>query len=46
MEVVSHDGKRVIWVVVNNHLVEDPSDNDEIGLRGFGFNFLTKTRRG
>ena len=34
MEVVGHDGKKVIWEVVENHVVEKPTDNYEIGLRG------------
>ena len=26
--------------MVYNHVVEEPKKNDEIGLRGFGLNFL------
>ena len=27
VEVVGHDKKRVLWEVVNYHVVEDPSDH-------------------
>ena len=46
VEVVGHDVKKVLRKVVENHVVEEATDHDDIGLRGFGFNFLTKTRRG
>ena len=47
VEVFVHDRNKVLWEVVNDHVVEDPTDNDEIGLRGFDFNsFSMKTRRG
>ena len=32
--------------MVYNHVVEDPSDHAEIGLRGLDLNFSTKIRRG
>ena len=35
MEVVSHDKKKVIWEVVGDHVVEDPTDHEEIGLWRF-----------
>ena len=38
MEVVSHDKKKVIWEVVDNHVVEEPTDHEEIGIQGFDFN--------
>ena len=46
MEVVVHDKKKVIWEVVDDHVVEDPSDHEDIGLRGLISIFLIKTRRG
>ena len=46
MEVVGHDINKAIWEVVDYHFVEEATDNDEIGLRGFDFNFLTNTKRG
>ena len=44
--VVGHDKNKVLWEVVDDHVVEEPSDHEDIGLRGFDFNFLMKTRRG
>ena len=46
VEVVSHDGKKVLKEVVDNHVVEEPTDHDEIGLRRFGFNFSDKDDKG
>ena len=40
VEVVGHDVKKFLWGVVDNHAVEEPTDHDEIGLRGFGFNLF------
>jgi len=37
VEVVGHDKKKVIWEVIGDHEVEEPSDHEEIGLRGFDF---------
>ena len=31
MEFVVHDKKQVLWEVVDNHVVEEPSDHEEIG---------------
>ena len=42
VEVFGHDKKRVLWEVVNNHVVEEPSDHEDIGLRGFDFNIFDK----
>ena len=38
MKVVSNDKKKVLWEVVDNHVVEEPTDHDEIGLLGFDLN--------
>ena len=35
MEVVGYDGKRVIWEVVNDNVVEEVTNHDKIGLGGF-----------
>ena len=40
MEVVGNDKKKVLWEVVDNHVVEEPTDHEEIGLQGFDFNFF------
>ena len=37
MEVSGSDGKKDIWEVVDDHVVEDVKELDEIGLQGFGF---------
>ena len=46
MEVVGQDGKRFLWEVVDDHVVEEPTDNDEIGLWEFDFNFFDKYDKG
>ena len=46
MEVSCSDRKKVIWEVLDNHVVEDPKDNDDILLWVFGFNFFTNTGGG
>ena len=46
MEVVGHNKKKVLWEVVNGNLVEDPSDHEEIGLRGFDFNASDEDEEG
>ena len=38
VEVSGSDGKKVIWKVVYDNVVEDPNKNDDIWLRGFDFN--------
>ena len=40
MEVVSHDKKRVLLELVVDHFVVEPTDHEEIGLRGFHFNLF------
>ena len=34
MEVVVCDRKKVLWVVLDYHVVEEATGHDEIGLRG------------
>ena len=46
MEVVGYDRKKVIWEVVDDHVIEEETDNDEIGLRGFDFNLFDKDEKG
>ena len=45
LEFFVHDGKKVLWEVVKDHVVEEPNDHEEIGPQGFDFNFSTKMRR-
>ena len=40
VEVVVHDKKQVLWGVFDNHVVEEPTDHEEIGLRGLDFNLF------
>ena len=40
MEVSGSSVNKVIWEVVDDNFVEKGKDHDEIGLRGFGFNFF------
>ena len=46
MEVVGHGKKRVIWGVVDDHVLEEPTDHEEIGLQGFDFNVFDKDEEG
>ena len=46
MEVFGHNKKKVLWEVVNNHVVEEPTDHEEMGLRGFGFNVFDNYEEG
>ena len=46
MDVVDHDKKKVIWEVVDNHVIEDPSDHEDIGLQGFDFNIFDEDEEG
>ena len=44
-EVVGHDRKKVLWEVVDDHVVKEPTDN-EIGLQGFDFNYFDEEDNG
>ena len=46
VEVVGHDNKKVIWEVVGYHVVEEPCDHEDIGLRGFDFNIFDEDEEG
>ena len=46
VEVAGHDKKQVLWEVVCDHVVEEPSDHEDIGLRGFDFNILDEYEEG
>ena len=34
VEVVRHNKKKVLWEVVGDHVVEEPSDHEDIVIRG------------
>ena len=40
VEVVGYDGKNFHWGVVYDHVIEDETDHDAIGLRGVVFGFF------
>ena len=46
MEVVGHDKQKVLLEVVDDHIVEEPTDHEEIGLQGFDFNCFDKDEEG
>ena len=46
MENFVHDKNKVIWEVVGDHVVEDPTDHEDIGLRGFDLNLFGKDEEG
>ena len=46
MEVVGHDGKKVLWEVVGDNSGEEPTDHDDIELQGFDFNFFNEDEKG
>ena len=43
---MGHDKKKLLWEVVGDHVVEEPSDHEEIGLRGFDFNIFDEDEEG
>ena len=36
----------MLWEVVGDHVVEDPTDHEEIGLRGFDFTVFDEDEEG
>ena len=46
MEVSHSEGKKLLWEVIETLFVHEPKDNDDIGLRGFDFNFIDEDKRG
>ena len=46
VEVVGHDKKKVLWEVVGDHVVEEPCDHEDIGLREFDFNIFDEDEEG
>ena len=43
---MGQDKKRVLWEVVGDHVVEEPCDHEDIGLRGFDFNIFDEDEEG
>ena len=46
MEGYGHEKMKVLWEVVNNNVVEEPTDREEIGIQGFDFNVFNKDEDG
>ena len=46
VEFVGNDKKKVLREVVGDHVVEEPSDHEDIGLRGFDFNISDEDEEG
>ena len=46
MEFLCHYKKKVLWEVVDDHVVEEPTDHEEIGLWGFDFNLFDEYEEG
>ena len=42
VEFSGHDKKKVLWEVVDDHVVEEPTDHEEIGLRVFNLKLFKK----
>ena len=45
VNVSGSNGKKVLWVVVDDNVVEEGKEHDDIGLWRLNL-FLTKTRKG
>ena len=35
VEVADKEGKKVVWEVVNDHVVEEGVEHEELGIQGF-----------
>ena len=44
VEVTDKYRKRLIWEVVDDHVVEEGVEHEELGIRGFGFNLFNEDR--
>ena len=45
-KVSGSGGKKFLWEVIYDHVVEEETDHNEIGLRWFDFNFFDKDAEG
>ena len=46
VEVSDKYGKKVIWEVINDHVVEEGVDHKELCLQSFDFNLFDEEREG
>ena len=44
VEVADKDKKKIIWEVVDDHVVEEGVGNEELGIKGFDFNLFDEYR--
>ena len=42
VKVSSYDGNKVLWEVLDYHVVEEGKEHYKIGLQGFTFNLFDK----
>ena len=40
MEVLGSDGKKLVCKVIVDHVINDPNNNGEIGIKGFSFDLF------
>ena len=40
MEVVGYDRKKVLWWVLEDHVIVEVNYHEDIGLQGFGLNLF------
>ena len=45
MEFAVCDDKRFLWEAVDNHVVEEETDHNEIGPKGFYFDFFDEDNK-
>ena len=45
VEVADKEGKKVIWEVVNDHVVEEGVEHEELGIQGLIVFYLMKIGR-
>ena len=46
MEFVCRDKNKVLWVVVGDHVVEEATDHEDIGVWDFDFNVFDQYEEG
>ena len=46
VEFYDKNRNKVIWEVVDDHMVDEGVEHLELGLRGFGFNLFDEEREG
>ena len=44
VEVFDKDSNRVVWEIVDDHVVEEGVEREDLGLRGFDFNLFDYER--